>query len=266
MTAGKGEGMRYSTILLAAGGLAAAALSTEARAQQAADVTGPVAQTTTARTATVKSGAGPVVYLVDKSGKLGTLNLGTHAVHVIGSTRLHLTDIAFTPDHKLYGVTFKNFYRVDPATGHATFVGKLGPNGINALVFDKSGHGYAAAFNSTNLYRIDAATGHATVIGPNGKYASAGDLTFFKGLLLLTTSDENVVALNPATGKAGAVRHDGIKDLFGLVSPSSNEIDAFAFDKAYRYNTSLQQITSFSFAGKGLGKILGAAFDGNFGP
>jgi len=258
--------MRYSTILLTAGGLVAAALSTGARAQQAEDVTGSVAQTAVATAAPRTSGPGPIVYLVDKSGKLGTLDLGTRAVRVIGSTGLHLTDIAFSPDHKLYGVTFKNFYRLDPATGHATFVGKLGVRGINALVFDKSGHGYAAAFNSTNLYRVDATTGHATVIGPNGRYKSAGDLAFLKGLLLLTTSDENVVALNPATGKSGAVRHDGIKDLFGLVSPSPDELDAFAFDRAYRYNAALQTTASFSFAGKGLGKILGAAFDGNFGP
>ena len=62
------------------------------------------------------------------------------------------------------------------------------------------------------------------------------------------------------------MRHDGIKDLFGLVSPSPDELDAFAFDKAYRYDAALQTTASFSFAGKGLGKILGAAFDGNFGP
>ena len=258
--------MRYSTILLAASGLIAAALSTEARAQRAEDAAEPVAPTAAAPAAAVKSGSGPTVYLVDKSGKLGTLDLGTRAVHVIGSTGVHLTDIAFSPDHQLYGVSFKNFYRLDRSTGHATFVGKLGPNGINALVFDKSGHCFAAAYNSTNLYRIDPASGRATVIGPNGKYESAGDLAFFKGLLLLTTSDENVVALNPATGKAGAVKHDGIKDLFGLVSPSPNELDGFAFDKVYRYNTALQKRSSFSFAGKGLGKILGAAFDGNFGP
>src|SRR5206468_9197950 len=56
-------------------------------------------------------------------------DLGTRAVQVVGSTGLHLTDIAFSPDHKLYGVTFKNFYRLDPATGHATSVGKLGVRG-----------------------------------------------------------------------------------------------------------------------------------------
>jgi hypothetical protein len=36
--------MRYSTILLTAGGLVAAALPSGARAQQAEDVTGPVAR------------------------------------------------------------------------------------------------------------------------------------------------------------------------------------------------------------------------------
>ena len=96
-TTAKGEGMRYSTILLTAGGLVAAALSTGARAQQAEDVTGPVAQTAVATAAPRTSGPGPIVYLVDKSGKLGTLDLGTRAVHVIGSTGLHLTDIAFEP-------------------------------------------------------------------------------------------------------------------------------------------------------------------------
>ncbi len=229
-------------------------------------MTGSVAQIAVATAAPRTSGAGPIVYLVDKSGKLGTLDLSTRAVHVIGSTGLHLTDIAFSLDHKLYGVTFKNFYRLDPVTGHATFVGRLGVRGINALVFDKSGHGYTAAFNSTNLYRVDAPTGHATVIGPNGRYESAGDLTFARGFLLLSTSDEHIVALNPATGQATQAVSDGIKDLVGLVSPNANEIDGFAFDKAYYYNPTLQQTTSFSFAGKGLGKILGAAFDGDFGP
>src|SRR4051812_2713648 len=80
-------------------------------------------------------------------------------------------------------------------------------------------------------------------------------------------ASDPLVALNPANGSAGVAISDGIKDLFGLISPSTSELDVFSFTKAYRYNSATKKFTAlFDFGGKGLGKIFGAAYNGNFGP
>ena len=71
--------------------------------------------------APAKPVSGATVYLVDQSGNLGTLDLGTRAVHVIFNTHQHLTDIAFSPTGKLYAVSFKLLFQIDPRPYQATY-------------------------------------------------------------------------------------------------------------------------------------------------
>lgn len=262
--------MRYLTVLLVAGGLVASlGIGNRAQAQSSTDMIllGVPAPAAPNAVAPAKPVSGATVYLVDRSGNLGTLDLGTRAVHVIFNTHQHLTDIAFSPTGKLYAVSFQLLFQIDPVAKTIRPVGRLGVNGINALVFNAAGECFGASTDSTTLYRINIATGRATAIGSNGRFRSAGDLAFFQHQLLLTSTDQHLVALSPVNGSAGTTISDGIKDLFGLISPNTSELDAFSFTKAYRYNPATKKFTVlFDFGGKGLGKIFGAAFNGNFGP
>ena len=262
--------MRYLTVLLVAGGLVASlGIGNRAQAQSLTDMILPGVPAPAAPNAVApaKPVSGATVYLVDRSGNLGTLDLGTRAVHVIFNTHQHLTDIAFSPTGKLYAVSFQLLFQIDPVAKTIRPVGRLGVNGINALVFNAAGECFGASTDSTTLYRINVATGRATAIGSNGRFRSAGDLAFFQHQLLLTSTDQHLVALSPVNGSAGTTISDGIKDLFGLISPNTSELDAFSFTKAYRYNPATKKFTVlFDFGGKGLGKIFGAAFNGNFRP
>ena len=231
--------------------------------------------------------SGPTIYVVDKNRRLATVNLGTGAVHVIGLTGPQLTDIAFDPkNHVLYGITFSGFYVVDKANARTAFVGGLGQNDANSLVFNSAGVAFSAGVNTAELYRIDVANGRASVVGSTHGYASAGDLTFyddhlvlaaFRGARNITTSTPNYLAtLNEKTGAVeGTPVALPVKELFGLVSTGKNELYGLAL---YGSHAGLYRIapTETTYAkravlledltSKGLSQILGAAYDGNYQP
>jgi hypothetical protein len=177
--------------------------------------------------------SGPTIYVVDRQGRLATINLGTYAVHFIGRMGATLTDIGFSPtNHQLYGVSFNAFYAVNKTTAKATFIGNLGVNDANALVFNSRNVAYSAGVNSGKLYKINVSTGQASFIGSMGGFSSAGDLTFYNGYLMLAgfkgccdpSKPNYLVALNESTGAAIGSLPLECKEIFGLVSTGRNEL------------------------------------------
>lgn len=133
--------------------------------------------------------------------------MGTYAVHIIGSESVVLTDIGFNPkDHQLYGVTFTSVYRLNLATGQATFIGNLGISDANALVFDGQGVAYTAGVDETELYTISIQTGLVSPVGSTYPFKSAGALTFYNGgpaaLRLLSAESDELYARHPGAAQS----------------------------------------------------------------
>lgn len=245
------------------GGVSALLLfATAASAQQAIDPMEPEASAVESSAASPEAAAptGPLVYLCDSAGRLGTLNLKSKAVHVIGNLGVVLTDIAFAPNGTLYGVSFTNFYRVNKTTGKATRIGSLGVNGINALAFNKAGQAIAASFRQTGFFLINVGTGRARPAGSDGGFLSAGDFAYSGNHLFFSTSNNLLVDFNlPAQTYVARPHH--ISVLYGLAVPAAGQLYGFAGTTLYKLNTSTGAGTPLvNFGGHGLSQIYGAAF------
>src|SRR5262245_39407490 len=98
------------------------------------------------------------MYVDDANGVLGTVDVATGAVTVIGPMGQTMTDTAFDPAGNLYGITFNQLFSINKTTGAASLIGNLGISDANALVFASNGTLYTAGFGSTNLYSVNKVT------------------------------------------------------------------------------------------------------------
>lgn len=206
----------------------------------------------------------PNLWVSDGGGTLGTVDVATGNVAVIGNMGITMTDLAFDPSGKLYGISFTSLYQIDGTSGQTSLVGNLGLTGANALVFGTDGTLYASANNTTNLYSIDVATGAATALGSTG-FSAAGDLAFNSGnLFLSSTTDQLVqVGLNPVSGTA--VGSFGIPNVFGLGTELANGGNGILYGisgtQILSVSTSTGAATALvNYGGHGLGASFGAAF------
>ncbi len=205
----------------------------------------------------------PNIWVSDATGALGTVDVATGNVSVIGNMGVTMTDLAFDPSGNLYGISFTNLYQINSTNGQTSLVGSLGLTGANALVFGTDGTLYAAADNTTNLYTVNTATGAAASLGSTG-FSSAGDLAFNGGdLFLSSTTDELIkVELNPVSG--AAVGAFGVS-VFGLgtelVNGGNGILYGISGTQILTINTTTGAATALvDYGGKGLGASFGAAF------
>ena len=207
----------------------------------------------------------PNLWVSDASGTLGTVDVATGNVSVVGNMGVTMTDLAFDPSGNLYGISFTDLYQINAANGQTSLVGSLGLTGANALVFGTDGTLYAAADNTTDLYSINTGTGAATSLGSTG-FSSAGDLAFNGGnLFLSSTTDELInVGLNPVSGTA--VGAFGVS-IFGLgtelVNGGNGTLYGISGTQILTINTTTGAATAlvdYGGNGNGLGASFGAAF------
>jgi len=133
------------------------------------------------------------VFMVgDENGVLWRVNPVSGAAEPVGDMGVVMTDIAFAPSGDLYGISYTDLYRINPAT--AAVIEHVGPIAIggqaNALEFDRSGTLYVASIQSWSqgqLGTIDLATRQTTVLGSIG-YPSDGDLAAAPDGTLLMSS------------------------------------------------------------------------------
>ena len=160
----------------------------------------------------------------DRSSSLLRISDDNGDAQAIGETGLVLTDVTFTPDGALYGISSNAFYRLDPLTGRSVLVGALGVSGANALDSDRTGRLFGAT-QSGSFFELDRNTGRARVIGSfGGGLGSSGDLLFMPDGTLYGTvpvgTIDRLVRVDPATGRATIIGSIGFRDVFGLaVSP-----------------------------------------------
>jgi hypothetical protein len=205
--------------------------------------------------------AAPVMHVHDSAGNLGTVDVATGNVTVIGNMGVVMTDIGFDPAGNLYGLTFGGFYAINAATAAATFIGSHGVPGANALVFATNGTAYAAGFSSTQLYTINPATGAGTSLGNMG-FASGGDLAFFGGDLYLADSLSRLVKIDLANlANTAVVGSFGVPNVFGLASGEDGKLYAVAGTTIYTVNVTTGAATNpVAFGGQGLGQAFGQGF------
>ena len=158
----------------------------------------------------------------DSSSWLFRIDPRSGAASRIGDTGVRgMSDIAFTPNGKLYGVSFTQLYRIDPRSGRATPIGSgLGMGSVNALASDARGHLYAASTGG-DFGRVSPGTGRATRIGSYGPgLASSGDLAFAPNGALFATARsggrEVLLVVDPRTGTAALRGRLGFPDVYGL--------------------------------------------------
>ena len=204
--------------------------------------------------------AAPVLWVVDGNGYLGTVNLETADVTIVGYMNDATTDIAFDPDGNLYAITRADFYSVNKTTAEMTHIGELNEGG-NSLVFGSVGSLYTA---SNSLYTIDISTGQSTEIGRGGyPYTSSGDLAFVDGNLLLSDSegDDSLVKVNTSNGEGALIGDIGFWNVFGLASPNGVDLygvsrfEVISIDPTTGVGTSI-----LDYSGSGLVDGYGAAF------
>jgi hypothetical protein len=213
--------------------------------------------------ATTVARADVTLWIDDSAGNIGTVDLTTQTVTVIGNAGVVLTDIAFSPSGNLYGNSFTNLYSVSTTTGVATNIGATGVTDLNALVFGSNGTLYSAgAAPDTNLYTLNPSTGAATSLGSIG-VSSAGDLAFHNGTLYLADTNGNLDSINLSPLSATVIGAFGSAfdaSTYGLANGSNNVLYGIAGTEVFSVNTSTGVGTAvFNYGGHGLGDANGAA-------
>jgi len=214
----------------------------------------------------------PVFYVVDDQGGLGTVDIATSEVRVIGTTQngtepIIMTDIAFDENGNLYGISGDKLHRIDKATAAVTPVGFHHLTYATSLVF--SNDGTKAFTASSTLFTINTATAETTLLGNgNDAYSSSGDLAFIGNNLYLTSKkadnpdDNYLVKIDTLTGKGTIVGTIGYPDVFGVATSDNVQLYGFSGTRVITINTSTGAgSVVLDIAGKGLGNINGAAFD-----
>lgn len=179
--------------------------------------------------------AGPILYVSDSGGRLGTVDVATGATVVIGNMGVAMTDIAFDASGHLFGTDFDNLYSINPATAAISLIGPMGVSNANALVFGSDGTLYEAGNSSTDLRSVNTATGATTVLGNIG-FSSGGDLAFNGGNLYLATSSQLVrVGLSPVSGTL--VGSFGFSNVFGLATGEDGVLYGISGHDVFSVNT-----------------------------
>ncbi len=216
--------------------------------------------------------SGPL-FIDDANGLVGTVNISTGAVTVLGSSGATLTDIAFTANGTLYGTTFTGLYSLNPTTAAATLVasyGGVGGGGVNALVGSSAGL-YAASGTTNQLYSVGVAPFSIAALSGTTSGGSAGDLAFASsgGALYETLSNGDLDRITITGGAitSAVVGNTGLDDVFGLATGDDGITYAVAGTEIYTVNLSTAALTpTLNYAGSGLAAADGTAFFGEAGP
>lgn len=209
----------------------------------------------------------PVIYVVDNQKRLGTVDMTSGNVVVIGDTGVVMTDIAFDSNGNLYGISINQLFAIDKSSGISTAIGNLNLTDTTSLEFSNCGNILYTA--DRYLRTVHTTTGVTTRIGNTGfiNYPSSGDLAFLGNRLYLTSrivddsTNTNLVKLSTLTGEGTPVGPVGFPNVFGLVSNDNINLYGFSNTNVIRIdvNTGAGSLL-WDISGHGLGNINGAAY------
>ena len=205
--------------------------------------------------------AGPIMHLHDSQGRLGTVDVATGDVNIIGQMDQVMTDIAFDPSGNLWGINFSGLYSIDADTASTNFVGNHGVSSGNALVFNTDGTLYAAGDTTTNLYSLNTSNAAATSLGDMG-YFSGGDLAFNSGGFYMASSSNELIsiALNNVSSSS-SVGSFGVNNMFGLATGDNGQLYGVADTSIYDIDVLTGAASNgTSFASQGMEQAFGQSF------
>jgi gliding motility-associated-like protein len=151
-----------------------------------------------------------------------------------------LTDIAFTPDGKLWGVNGQGqVYEIVPTNGNTSFEGLVNegnPDFITSLVGGEDGLLYSAG-GGGNIYAFDPEDGTGIYLG-NAGYGASGDLTFANGQLVMAAYGNQMVAvdLEDPSNSAPLLNFSTSSPVFGVVTIVEG------CDESYTYASSSDEV------------------------
>lgn len=202
--------------------------------------------------------AAPILWVSDSSGNLGTVDVTTGNVTVIGGMGQVMTDIAFDPNGNLFGVTFSGLYNINKNTGSISLIGSTGTS-LNSLVFDSSGTLYGA---NSGLYTLDTTNGSTSFVGSGGGYSSSGDLAFIGNDLFLSSGGgDRLFDIDTTTGIGTNIGNIGFSSVYGLATDNNLDLYGVVGTSIINIDT-LSGAGSFliNYGGQGLGVAYGSAF------
>lgn len=220
-------------------------------------------------------GASPYLYGSGTGGNIYTVDRGTGASTLIGSSGLSgLSGLAFDPDTEtLYGVDFTTdtLVTIDTNNGAATTVGPLGFNfSASGLTYDPINDVLYGITGGT-LYSINTMTGAATQVGvgSSGFVGLAYDPNAQILYGVVNSTNDQLYTINPANGAQTLVGSLGIDPvLSGLAYDSANDVlymNDYLGDVLYTINVSTGAATAVGSSVGGT-DIQGLAFDPGPGP
>jgi hypothetical protein len=205
----------------------------------------------------------PVLWIDDGQNRLGTLDVSTGALSVVGSMGSDtMTDIAFDRDGNLWGISFSSTYQIDKGTGAATLVGFHGISGGNALVFGANGTLYAAGFLAGGLFRIDTTTGVASLIGNSPLLSNSADLAFYQGQMYMSDILDRLIKvdhIDPAS--SSLVGNIGFQNVWGIATADDGILYGAGNTTIIRINPLTGEGTFIrDYGGGALDQAYGSAF------
>lgn len=129
-----------------------------------------------------------------------------------------MTDIAIDLSGNMYGVTFSNLYRVNPATAEVTMIGATDES-LVGLTFLSDGRLVGAG---SSVVVVDTSSGRFTsTIVAAGRYSTSGDIVGLPdgNLYWATTSgsgNDDLTVVNPTTGTTTRRGSIGTSSVFGM--------------------------------------------------
>jgi surface antigen len=165
------------------------------------------------------------VYLSTEAATLLEVNLVTGEQRPIYTDQF-LTDVALSPDGRLYGCSFWDLFEIDVATGQMRHIGEfpddLSPDvfSINALAFSPDGQLYGADQAGT-LFSISTENAQLTQVGYLGG-PSSGDLVFYSNSQFYATiggpdlATDQLVSVDITAGQSQVLFDLGVDEVYGL--------------------------------------------------
>jgi hypothetical protein len=122
------------------------------------------------------------LWVTDGARQVGVWDPYTDTTALVVTLDRVMTDIAFHPDGRFFGIDGLNLMEIDLSTGVSTLVGPF-PGGVNGLVFDVNGIAYASG--GGDVYKMDPVGLATSTIVSGGDATSLGDLTWNNGVLYM---------------------------------------------------------------------------------
>lgn len=158
------------------------------------------------------------ILFIDTTGGVYRTEVGTGRTVKLADYSQQWTDIAVTPDGRVFATTFTGLYELDLTRGTAAFKTSLSGN-INALASDSRGDLYLAGLYYNQIKVISSKTFNTIreIDLPAGTY-SAGDIHINGNSLYYSSDSQQIISVNLGNGAVTDSFYHAIPALYGLHS------------------------------------------------